>query len=219
MPSLRIKRGTRAQVTSAGAASGLKQGELYHVTDEDRVDLGTGLTTSVAMAKKSEVDAKEPTIAAGTTSQFWRGDKSWTDFATTVRASVLTGLSVATNAVITASDTVLSALGNLQKQVSDNLTTLTSHTGNTGNPHSTTKAQVGLGNVDNTSDADKPVSAATQTALNAKQDTLVSGTNIKTINGGSVLGSGDLAVGGNQITVSATAPASPTLNQLWLDIS
>lgn len=25
--------------------------------------------------------------------------------------------------------------------------------------------------------------------------------------------------GGDQITVSATAPASPTLNQLWLDIS
>jgi hypothetical protein len=32
-----------------------------------------------------------------------------------------------------------------------------------------TAAQVGLGNVDNTSDANKPVSTATQTALNAKQ--------------------------------------------------
>lgn len=35
-----------------------------------------------------------------------------------------------------------------------------------------TKADVGLGNVDNTSDANKPVSTATQTALNAKQGTL-----------------------------------------------
>lgn len=35
-----------------------------------------------------------------------------------------------------------------------------------------------------------------QTALDAKQDDLVSGTNIKTINGSSVLGSGDLVVGG-----------------------
>ena len=135
MPSLRIKRGTRAQVASAGAASGLKQGELYHVTDEDRVDLGTGLTTSVSMAKKSEVDAKEPTITAGTTNQFWRGDKSWTDFATTVRASVLTGLSTATNAVITATDTVLAALGKLQKQVTDNLATLTGHTGAASGAH------------------------------------------------------------------------------------
>jgi len=33
------------------------------------------------------------------------------------------------------------------------------------------KSDVGLGNVDNTSDADKPVSTATQTALNAKADT------------------------------------------------
>ena len=38
------------------------------------------------------------------------------------------------------------------------------------------KGDVGLGNVDNTSDADKPVSTATQTALDAKQDKLNSGT-------------------------------------------
>jgi hypothetical protein len=133
-----------------------------------------------------------------------------------------------------------------------------------------TKSDVGLGNVDNTSDLSKPISTATQTALNAKQNTLtltttgtsgaatlvgstlnipqynggvtavtgtapvvssggttpaismaaattsvngylrstdwttfnnkqaslVSGTNIKTINGTSILGSGDLVVGG-----------------------
>ena len=55
-----------------------------------------------------------------------------------------------------------------------------------------TKSDVGLGNVDNTSDLNKPISTATQTALNAKQDTLVSGTNIKTINSTSLLGSGDI---------------------------
>lgn len=37
-----------------------------------------------------------------------------------------------------------------------------------GNPHNVTKANVGLGNVDNTSDLQKPISNATQTALNAK---------------------------------------------------
>jgi hypothetical protein len=46
---------------------------------------------------------------------------------------------------------------------------LTAHTSNTSNPHSVTKAQVGLANADNTSDANKPVSSATQTALNAKK--------------------------------------------------
>ncbi len=54
---------------------------------------------------------KEPTIAAGTLTQYWRGDKSW--------------------------------------QTLD-------------------KAAVGLANVDNTSDANKPISTATQTALNLK---------------------------------------------------
>ena len=38
----------------------------------------------------------------------------------------------------------------------------------TGNPHGVTKNDVGLGNVNNTSDADKPISTATQTALDAK---------------------------------------------------
>jgi hypothetical protein len=43
--------------------------------------------------------------------------------------------------------------------------------GRTGNV-TLTKSDVGLSNVDNTSDADKPVSTDTQTALNAKQNTL-----------------------------------------------
>jgi len=72
-------------------------------TDED-------LTTGLA--------SKEPTVTAGTTSQYWRGDKSWRDFFTDVRAATLTGLSTATNAVVAATDTVLSAIGKLQAQVS-----------------------------------------------------------------------------------------------------
>lgn len=38
----------------------------------------------------------------------------------------------------------------------------------TGNPHGTSKADLGLGNVDNTSDANKPVSTAQLVALNGK---------------------------------------------------
>ncbi len=45
------------------------------------------------------------------------------------------------------------------------------HMAATNNPHSVTKSQVGLGNVNNTSDANKPVSTAQQTALNAKVST------------------------------------------------
>lgn len=47
---------------------------------------------------------------------------------------------------------------------------LQAHISDIDNPHSVTKAQVGLGNVNNTSDMDKPISSATQTALDKKVD-------------------------------------------------
>jgi hypothetical protein len=59
---------------------------------------------------------------------------------------------------------------------------LDSHTGNISNPHGVSKSQVGLGNVDNTSDANKPISTATQTALNGKQAT-INGTGFVKANG------------------------------------
>lgn len=49
---------------------------------------------------------------------------------------------------------------------------LDTHVSDTDNPHSVTKAQVGLDQVDNTSDADKPISDATQAALDGKEDSL-----------------------------------------------
>lgn len=51
------------------------------------------------------------------------------------------------------------------------------HIGNKSNPHEVTKAQVGLGNVNNTSDADKPVSTAQATAI---ADAKAAGTNAQT---------------------------------------
>lgn len=48
------------------------------------------------------------------------------------------------------------------------------HLLSTTNPHNVTKTQVGLGNVDNTADLDKPISTAVQTALDGKQASLTS---------------------------------------------
>jgi len=78
---------------------------------------------------------------------------------------------------------------------------LVAHTSSTANPHSVTKAQIGLSNVPNT---DFTASIAT------KQDTLVSATNIKTINGNSVLGSGNLIVGGSLTKGIAEVDFGPT---------
>ena len=54
------------------------------------------------------------------------------------------------------------------------------------------KADVGLGNVDNTSDANKPISTATQTALNAKVDT------------SRTLSTSGLATGGGDLSANRT---------------
>lgn len=47
---------------------------------------------------------------------------------------------------------------------------LTNHINDKNNPHNVTKEQIGLGNVDNTSDMNKPISTATQMALDKKAD-------------------------------------------------
>ncbi len=76
-----------------------------------------------------------------------------------------------------------------------------------------TASMVGLGNVDNTSDANKPISTATQTALNAKQDTLVSGVHVKTINSTSIVGVGDLAV--EPVLVASDASQYYRGDKIW----
>lgn len=49
-------------------------------------------------------------------------------------------------------------------------TAINAHTANKNNPHGVSKYDLGLGNVNNTSDANKPISTATQAALNLKAD-------------------------------------------------
>ena len=74
---------------------------------------------------------------------------------------------------------------------------LDTHVANKSNPHSVTKSQVGLGNVDNTSDANKPVSTAQATAI---ADAKAAGTSAQT----------NL----NTHTANKSNPHSVTLSQL-----
>ena len=41
MATIKVKRGTRSQINTAASASGLNQGELYLITDEDILAVGT----------------------------------------------------------------------------------------------------------------------------------------------------------------------------------
>lgn len=53
--------------------------------------------------------------------------------------------------------------------ISDLSEGISTHINNTNNPHQVTKTQVGLGNVDNTSDLNKPISTATQQAIDDEE--------------------------------------------------
>lgn len=97
------------------------------------VDNTSDTNKPVSTATQTALDTKEPAVAAGTTTQYYRGDKSW--------------------------------------QALD-------------------KAVVGLGNVDNTSDTDKPISTATQTALDTKADTADLGVKVLLIDDASSLPAG-----------------------------
>ena len=77
--------------------------------------------TAENFSQPADLATKEQVIAApgsAPTEKYWRGDKTWRDFFTDVRAATLTGLSTATNTVVAATDTVLAAIGKLQAQVS-----------------------------------------------------------------------------------------------------
>jgi hypothetical protein len=153
---------------------------LMSATDKTKIDT---IESNAEVNNISDINATDLTDTGDTTLHYHATDRNRTnhtgtqlastisDFGATVRATVLTGLTTTTNAIISATDTVLGALGKLQKQITDNLSTLTSHTSNINNPHSVTKTQVGLGNVDNTTDLLKPISTATQSALDLKINT------------------------------------------------
>lgn len=72
----------------------------------------------------------------------------------------------ASNAGLVSGEKLGTAFGKIARAVAS----LIAHIANKSNPHSVTKAQVGLANADNTSDVNKPISSATQNALNGKSD-------------------------------------------------
>ena len=68
---------------------------------------------------------------------------------------------------------VTTALGaNASGDVGDDVVALQAEDARTDNPHAVTQTQVGLSNVDNTSDADKPVSTAQAAAIDVVQSNL-----------------------------------------------
>jgi hypothetical protein len=102
---------------------------------------------------------------------------------TSTNVHTINAATTATPGIMTAADkTKLNGLkdqAGITADIDAVQTNLETHINNKTNPHEVTKAQVGLGNVDNTADTDKPISTATQTALDAKFS-LTEGNSLKT---------------------------------------
>lgn len=104
-----------------------------------------------------------------------------------------------TSRALEAGDKVIVATAagdNVAATLGDDFEALQTADARTDNPHTVTKAQVGLGNVDNTSDADKPVSTLTQSALDALNVANVAAlASITPANGSTVVTQGYYTVG------------------------
>lgn len=149
-----------------------ESGKIYVTLDDNKTYRWGGSAYAEISASPGSTDA----VPEGTGNLYFTY--------TRVRDTVLTGLSTATSAIIAATDSVLVALGKLQAQINTINTTLAGksdvgHThddryytesetdallaGKAAASHTHTKDQVGLGNVDNTSDATKNAAVATLT--------------------------------------------------------
>ena len=111
-----------------------------------------------------DIPAATQTVAGVMTA----ADKKNLDNTVTGLANEITNRTNAINSLRTELKTYIDeAVGNTDTDLTALETKVNQHIANKSNPHGVTKAQVGLGNADNTSDANKPVSTAQASAIAA----------------------------------------------------
>lgn len=195
------------------------------------ITAGTGLTGGGDLTANRSIGLSASSVASlgradtavqatGTSAQYIRGDGVFAAFppipagtVTSVAATVPTGLSIAGSPITSSGTLAISyASGYVGYTTAEQtklsgiaagaqVNTVTSVAGKTG-AVTLVKADVGLANVDNTSDANKPVSTATQTALNAKANTTT------TISAGSGLDGGGSLAANRSLALSSASIAS-----------
>lgn len=102
------------------------------ITDGSIVDADINASANIAQSKIAGLSislaGKENTITGGTTAQYYRGDKTFADFGTDVRATSLSGYTVGANTALGVGDTTLGAFGKLQGQINATNSAITSLT-------------------------------------------------------------------------------------------
>lgn len=176
--------GSAAIAKSKLAPLNITDGDINALSINKITNLQTTLDDKIALSEKGaalgvatlDASTRVPSAQLGSgtasTSSFLRGDGSWqTPPEATITAADITDSTAVGRSVLRAIDEAAarSAIGAGTSNLVIGMTSTTAKAGD----YTPTKAEVGLENVDNTSDAAKPVSSATQAALDTKQDTLV----------------------------------------------
>jgi hypothetical protein len=167
------------------------------------VDNTSDANKPISTATQTALNAKESTITAGTSAQYYRGDKSFQTLNTDavangsdIVASTVTGaLNFLSGQKVTANSPITGATKTKITYDAKGLVTAGADITASDLPTGIDAAKIGSGAVSNTEFGYLDgVTSAIQTQLNATQEKLVSGTNIKTVNSTSLLGSGNVAV-------------------------
>ena len=137
-----------AQASAGGSMTPAQVKTAYESNPDTNAFTDAEQAKLSGVAPGATANTSTDSLAEGSTNKYFTEGR--------VRSAVLTGLSLLTGGAISAGDNLLSALGKLQKQISDAVS-----------------------------------------AIGGKQDALISGTNLKTVNGNSLLGAGDLPISGS----------------------
>jgi hypothetical protein len=179
--NIQLRRGTTAEWVASNPT--LSEGEVGVETDTKKLKVGDGLTVwsslpyinlTPAIAASTYAPIANPTFTGVPAAPTATSGTNTTQVATTAFVTA------AVNSVIDSAPGALNTLDELAAALGDDANFAGSVTNSlalkapiasptfTGLVSGITKSMVGLGNVDNTSDANKPISTATQTALDLK---------------------------------------------------
>lgn len=180
-------------ITDETARAALREDEIEKalVAEVKRAQTAESELNTSLSAETTRATTKENTIETNLDQEINRAQSAETEIANNLNSEI-TRAKEKENALSTSLTNEINRATNKESELEQNISTLTTdlnneiarakdveieleadlnaHINDVNNPHSVTKAQLGLENVNNTSDINKPISTATQQALDKKAD-------------------------------------------------